>query len=120
MGPAHEQFGLHHRRKAHSMTERVERMRRGPDGEPVLSVHALALIVGVDVDQVRKVVGDVETADIMSLPFDWVKAGFDTCNEAFAANGTNDLSAALLHLAWQQGDDVVMDESAVVWLGADD
>jgi len=32
----------------------------------------------------------------MSLPWEWVKAGFDRSNAAFAANGNNDLGSVWL------------------------
>ena len=43
------------------MTNRTELVRRGPDGQPILMVSALALIVGVTVDEIHSAIGDVET-----------------------------------------------------------
>ena len=93
------------------MTERIELIRRGPDDEPVMSVHALALIVGASAEEVREVLAD-RPPDIMCLPKEWLQAGRRRSAEARAANGTHDLSAALLHLAVLDGDDVVMDPTA--------
>jgi hypothetical protein len=88
--------------------KRTQLVWRGPGGEPIVMVSALALIVGVTVDEVRSVLGDVGTADFMSLPDEWIWAARLRAIEAQAATGDNNLSIALLYFAQKNGDDAEM------------
>lgn len=72
------------------------------DGEPVVSVKGLAILLGVPLDQVRALALFRGTG-VGALPPEWVKAGKRRSKEYQAATGRDDMLGALEYWAAKEG-----------------